>query len=364
MGDYSSPTFADIDGDGNLDLVSTGVYTETRRYNWKIFYYKKGDSGYTLQTNPADLSVINDPFALDVKSHSSSSSLRIHHAAFFNADSDSNLELVVAKNGKLHYYNLVTDTQHPAYGHYYGAFQSESYPLNNVTVNSDSTRDAAPVFINLDDDTDLELVVGSSTSGDVGFFKYFDKNDSGTYVELTSTNNPFNGLALPNDPFPAFVDGDGDGDLDLVIGSIEGTLKYYENTDTGYSLDTRTANPFGHIDVGDNAAPAMANMDSDSALELFIGHENGAFYYKQNAQGVYEKKTGNDNTFSAYLSGVNYGADSDGIEDTALAFEDINEDGRMDILIVDGSTANIFHYEQASDGTFSLEWKSRVRRFA
>ena len=145
----------------------------------------------------------------------------------------------------------------------------------------------------------------------------------------------------------------------MVIGSVEGTLRYYEKTSTGYTFDTRTANPFGHIDVGSYATPAMANMDSDSALELFIGHENGAVYYKQNAQGVYEKKTGDDNPFSAYLSGVDYGAGTDGIEDAALALEDINEDGRMDILIIDGDRGLIFHYEQASDGTFALNGQLR-----
>ena len=147
---------------------------------------------------------------------------------------------------------------------------------------SGQTHRPTPLFINLDDDTDLELIVGVD-SGTGGALKYFDKNDSGNYVEKTGGNNPFNGLSLPLNPAPSFTDRDGDDDLDLIVGSIGGTLKYYENTGTGYSLDTDTVNPFGHIDVGDNAAPALTNIDSDAALELFVGHKTGVSYFEQNA---------------------------------------------------------------------------------
>ena len=45
VGDYSSPTFTDVDGDGKIDLVSTAVDTveverfwgTSRTYHWKVF---------------------------------------------------------------------------------------------------------------------------------------------------------------------------------------------------------------------------------------------------------------------------------------------------------------------------------------
>ena len=101
---------------------------------------------------------------------------------------------------RFEYYDVETDTESSSYGHYYEAHFDADVPLHNVLVNS-AQENAVPIFVNLDDDTDLELVVGAATSGNVGILKYLDKNNSGTYVELTSTNNPFNGLTFPYHPF-------------------------------------------------------------------------------------------------------------------------------------------------------------------
>ena len=89
VGHYSSPTFVDVDGDGDLDLVSTGISIATTNfggetvndYTWRVFYYKKGDGGYALQTNPADDSVVNDPF-IHIGAHSWIA-LEVHHLGFF-----------------------------------------------------------------------------------------------------------------------------------------------------------------------------------------------------------------------------------------------------------------------------------------
>ena len=223
---------------------------------------------------------------------------------------------------------------------YNGQYRVHSHPLH-TSVNSGSV--ATSLFINLDSDADLELVVGADFNDETGgILKYYDKNNSGNYVEKTGTHNPFNGLTMPLKPLPSFADRDGDGDLDLIVGSIEGTLKYYENTDTGYSLDTDTANPFGNIDVGDNAAPALTNIDSDNALELFVGHKTGVSYFEQNAEGGYQEKMGAQNPYRTYFTGFTY---------ATLAFDDINGDGRMDFIIQgDGNYPD--HYEQNTDGTF------------
>ena len=43
-------------------------------------------------------------------------------------------------------------------------------------------------------------------------------------------DNPFDGIDEGNNSSPVFADIDNDGDLDLVIGNEDGTLDYYENT--------------------------------------------------------------------------------------------------------------------------------------
>ena len=60
------------------------------------------------------------------------------------------------------------------------------------------------------------------------------------------------------------------GDLDLVLGSGDGLLNYIENTGTStapvFVLRTGSANPFDGVDVGDNSAPALGDIDGDGTL--------------------------------------------------------------------------------------------------
>ena len=60
------------------------------------------------------------------------------------------------------------------------------------------------------------------------------------------------------------------GDLDLVVGNGDGLLNYIENTGTAtapaFVLRTGSANPFDGVDVGDNSAPALGDLDNDGTL--------------------------------------------------------------------------------------------------
>ena len=353
VGTYSSPSFADVDGDGDLDLISTGVSTSYQAVipgvlysdinTWKVFYYKKVNNSYTLQVNPADLSVINDPFAKNLGT--TNNALFVINLAFFNGDDDADIEFITYDTStSVKYYDIVTDSEDEDYGHYKETSLSSDYSNISATY-------ATPVFFNLDNDAALEMVVGSNTqnSANGGLLKYYDKNSSGTYVEKTGENNPFGSLTMPLDPIASFTDKDGDGDLDLILGSQAGTLRYYEKTDTGYIFDTRTANPFGHINVEGHAAPVLANVDSDDDLELFVGHSGGVSYFNKNTQGVYEKQTGAANTFSTYFSGLT--------GSVFLAFDDVNGDERMD-FVIDDSDSSFSYYQQKTDGTF---WQDNRR---
>ena len=57
------------------------------------------------------------------------------------------------------------------------------------------------------------------------------------------------------------------GDLDLVVGEWDGELIYIENTGTStapvFVRRTGSANPFDGIDVGDDSAPALGDLDND-----------------------------------------------------------------------------------------------------
>ena len=60
------------------------------------------------------------------------------------------------------------------------------------------------------------------------------------------------------------------GDLDLVVGKWDGELVYIENTGTstapGFVQRTGSANPFDGVDVGSDCFPALGDIDGDGTL--------------------------------------------------------------------------------------------------
>lgn len=123
--------------------------------------------------------------------------------------------IVGAGDGTVRYFEFVIGT---GYVEQVGA----ENPFGSIDVGTN----AKPTFVDLDDDGDTDLVIGA---GD-GTVRVFDKNDDDDgYTELTGSDNPFNGLEFGSNAAPAFIDLDDDGDFDAVIGNANGTLRVFEN---------------------------------------------------------------------------------------------------------------------------------------
>jgi len=86
-------------------------------------------------------------------------------------------------------------------------------------------RYAAPCFIDIDQDADIDIVIGD----DDGYLNLFINNGSDEFTQngfLLSNGEP---IKVGYDARPAFADLDDDSDLDLIVGDYYGRMVFYRN---------------------------------------------------------------------------------------------------------------------------------------
>ena len=250
VGSNSTPSFVDLDGDGDLDLV-VGAFDGTLRS-----FTNDGAGRFIAQTGAAN------PFqGIDVGFNSAPS--------FADLDGDGDLDLVVGE-----YYGTLRSFANDGAGGF-TALTGAANPFNGLDVGYNSTAS----FADLDGDGDLDLVVGAYD----GTLRSFANDGAGGFTALTGAANPFNGLHVGSYSAPSFVDLDGDGDLDLVVGESSGTLRSFANNgEGGFSALTGAANPFDGLDVGYYSAPSFVDLDVDGDLDLVVGAFDGTLTTYEN----------------------------------------------------------------------------------
>ncbi|MBA7528878.1 hypothetical protein ES705_21070 [subsurface metagenome] len=197
-----TPVLADIDGEGDLDLLA-GNAMGTIQY----FVNDAGDY--------VELTGAGNPFdGIDIGVYSA--------PAVCDFDDDGDLDLFIGTNaGTIVYYKNVT-------GVYVGQTGVDN-PFDGIDFGSY----IRPLFKDVDGDGDLDLVIEDDTSNSILYYE----NVEGVYTERTGFENPFDGFGL-NVPSVAFYDFDKDGDDDLYIGEFSGDVYLAEYIPPGVEINT------------------------------------------------------------------------------------------------------------------------------
>ncbi len=107
--------------------------------------------------------------------------------------------------------------------------------------------------------------------------------------------------------YPAFMDVDNDGDADLLCGSKEGEILFFENTVGQENPDfVLKNNDFQQLDCGTFSTPQLFDFNQDGLEDLLVGNRDGYIRYFQNtgdaSKPVFElkdEKLGNVQTVTA-----------------------------------------------------------------
>ncbi len=241
-----SPSFFDIDNDGDLDLISGSWQGPLQVYRQM--------AGGAFETTPYTGSVFS---GLSVSTQT--------HPTFLDFDSDGDLDLFVAG-----FDGIIRGWRNDA-----GAFNGMTTGENPFGGLSRGNGYFRPTFLDVDGDGDLDVITGLATVG-----THYYRNDGGTF-SFQVNGNPFGGVQNGRAAM-ALGDVDGDGDLDMVAGGSTGVVTYFENVGGAWVQRDGVDDPLGGLTVGYYSTPTFADIDGDGDLDLIVSDQQGVFTYLEN----------------------------------------------------------------------------------
>jgi hypothetical protein len=313
----SNPALADLDADGDLDLVlGSGLFTRYFRNTGSATFPSFAEQ--TGAANPFTNVIIVDGNPAP---------------AFADFDGDGDLDALVGElGGILHYYKNNGTANGPL-------FQNVTNPFSGIDVGDNSV----PAPGDMDGDGDIDVLVGDS-SGAVRYFKNTGTATNFVYVQQTGAANPFNGVSVPG-AAPAAGDLDGDGDIDVLAGSQVGTLSYFRSAAVtpAVNYQTNAANPMNGVNVGQFSNPTFGDMDGDGDLDAVVGQTQFLRYFKNTGTAtapVYVQQIGATNLFVNLVL-------SNTVSNPALA--DLDADGDLDLVV--GSNVGMRYFRNTGSAT-------------
>ncbi|KJV05738.1 FG-GAP repeat domain-containing protein [Methylocucumis oryzae] len=353
-----------MDGDGDLDAV-------IGKDNGDTIYFKNNGNA----TNPNFSAVGTNVFGLSI------ADVRYTQPTFADLDGDGDLDALLSSNAGFTYFSnnipgikitqsggTTAVTEGGAKDSY--TFVLGSIPTADVTITLDNTNNQVNTntitltftAANWNIPQTVILTAVNDTTGEgqhTGVIKHTVTSADATYsgmviepiiVEIADNdlnqrdpsfnaavlNNPF-GLNTPdNSPSPTFADIDGDGDLDVFVGGKYGDTTFLKNIGSTTSPQfVLQANNLGITDVGYDASPSFADIDSDGDLDAFVGNKDGDVKFFRN--------TGSAETSTFVAQKANFGLANVSAK-ASPTFVDIDNDGDLDAFVgkASGGTVSFF----------------------
>lgn len=201
--DYSIsvyPAFGDVNGDDDYDLLignfdgKISFYENFGNVNSPSFLFQNFLSNNTGAT--IDVGTFARPLLIDI-------------------DSDNDLDLISGKfNGKFSFFrNVGTNTSF--------SFEEDTSYFSVIDIGDNSN----PFLIDYDNDGDYDLFSGDHN----GFINYFRNDGNNINPVWILVSNNFLEADLGIDLSPFFIDIDNDTDDDLLVGNAKGGLFFYRN---------------------------------------------------------------------------------------------------------------------------------------
>ncbi|MBK6877405.1 MAG: VCBS repeat-containing protein [Ignavibacteria bacterium] len=205
---YNSTRFVDIDADGDKDLFISVLYLSQNSRNFT--YYRNNGTAANPQYERITDNFLNN---VDVGGNS--------NQMFVDIDNDNDLDIFIgndyAKLGFIRNDGTLASAQFN--------FLEDSLGILSTSFNY------SPAFGDLDNDGDKDMLLGSYIKDSLWFFRNTGSSSSFNFA-IEARGNQIGLTTLGQSSTPVLVDIDNDQDLDLFIGSTNGKntlLRKYRN---------------------------------------------------------------------------------------------------------------------------------------
>jgi hypothetical protein len=352
--DYDNSHFNDIDDDGDVDVVALESFSD--------IVLIENTSTPTAPT-----------FELRKGSDNPFDSITLGPDNVFTADfdQDGDLDLVASEQNSFLYYENAGSAASPLFQRREGT----DNPLDGRLSVGFSSSDLAFTASDIDGDGDTDIVQNIQQVTPEEDLVLFENGGAQLSTVRPAPANPFEGLQLTNtllgtiEDNPVLGDVDGDGDLDLVVGrGSEGgsEFSYFENTGSStepvYVRRDGGDDPFDGLSVSSGffpiSTPELVDLDGDADLDLASGSEADGLFYFENlgsaTNPIYVSREGSANPFDGLIQA--------GFEDTFPQFIDYDGDADLD-LVAGGqgfSDEPQFRYYENTGSTTSPSFTERT----
>ena len=176
-----------------------------------------------------------------------------------------------------------------------------------------------PAIADLDADGDMDFLIGKWNKE----MAYWRNDGSASAANFTEVSSVYAALTRGQNAAPALADLDGDGDMDLVAGEASGSLNYWVNNGTPQEPRFElVSDTWLDIDIGRRSFPTFADIDGDGDQDMIVGSELDGLYFYEN--------TGTAQAAVFESRGI---LDVDTQAISAPEFADIDGDGDLDLFI-------------------------------